>query len=95
VAIISLLSTLCVNVFAETFYGKNNKEYIPTAEEARALKTAKEVCEKEGWGWKDVRITSDDNEYFIWTKCFQMGGNAVISIDKKTGEVVRKELHEA
>ncbi|PIQ89513.1 MAG: hypothetical protein COV72_02500 [Candidatus Omnitrophica bacterium CG11_big_fil_rev_8_21_14_0_20_42_13] len=56
-----------------------------------ALKIAQEVCEKEGWEWKDVYVELYEDKWWgIHTNAGVLGGNAFIRIDKETGEVVEK-----
>jgi len=57
-----------------------------------ALKIAQEVCEKEGWEWRGVNVVDNGTYWDINTNWGSLGSNALIRIDKRTGEVLEKHL---
>ena len=57
-----------------------------------ALRIAEEVCKQENWEWVDVRITDNQNYWDIMTNSSHLGMNGWIRIDKRTGDVIKKEM---
>jgi hypothetical protein len=56
----------------------------------QALAKAEEICQKEGWEWTRVNIIDTGLYWDINTRWGTLGRNALIRIDKKTGEVLDK-----
>jgi len=68
-------------------YGEAVAKKIMTVDEARTIAIA--ICEKQGWPFFDpVRIYSGKDFWVIRTNCHAIGCNAVITVDKKTTEVI-------
>jgi len=65
--------------------------------EDKALNAAQKVCREKGWEWDDVSIEaaqlgSNDTD-LIRTKSSQRGQNALIYVNKKSGQVVKAEFN--
>ncbi|MBU4487248.1 MAG: hypothetical protein KKD38_10015 [Candidatus Delongbacteria bacterium] len=58
----------------------------------KAFQIAKNVCAQEKWKWDDdkISITDQGSEWHIMTNNNSLGMNAIINIDKRTGEVISK-----
>ena len=57
-----------------------------------ALKIAREICNQQGWKWRGVNIVDYGTYWDINTNWGSLGSNALIRIDKRTGEVLEKHL---
>ncbi len=56
------------------------------SEQAEAL--ARRECEDRGWPWSTpIRIRRRRDGYIVWTNAGMRGGNVIISVDGRTGEV--------
>lgn len=60
----------------------------------KALEIAENICAQEKWKWEDnkISITDQGSEWHIMTNNNSFGMNAVINIDKRTGEVITKSM---
>lgn len=57
-----------------------------------AMKTAEKICREKGWPWEKPHISETDACYDIQTNWGQLGRNAFIRIDKKTGAVIDSHM---
>ena len=57
-----------------------------------ALRTAETVCRAEKWPWQDAMVLDRDRFWDVMTQKDQLGSNAFVRVDKKTGEVIMKGL---
>lgn len=64
-----------------------------TTPKSKALDIAKDLCEQEGYEWKDVSVEDNGAVWRIQTGGLQLGGNAEILVDKSTGEVVEQHFN--
>ena len=56
----------------------------------QAISIARSECERRQWAWLEpVKAQSGDKVWIIHTSWGYRGGNAKISIDRETGEVVK------
>ncbi len=57
-----------------------------TAHEAEAR--AKRECEARRWPWTTpIRVTRRRDGYTVWTNAGMRGGNVIVALDGRTGEV--------
>jgi hypothetical protein len=73
----------------EAFFSITDRAVVSREE---ALKTAKEVCEQQGWAWEDEHIADNKDFWDITTRWKTLGGNIFIRIDKRTGKVLEKHV---
>jgi hypothetical protein len=58
----------------------------------QALRIAQDVCKEQGWEWKGINIVDYGTYWDVNTNWGRLGSNALIRIDKRTGEVLEKHL---
>jgi hypothetical protein len=73
----------------EAFFSIMDRDGVSREE---ALKTAKEVCDRQGWAWEDEHIADNKDYWDITAKWGRLGGNVFIRIDKKNGKVREKHV---
>ena len=60
----------------------------------KALKIAEQECKKENWNFENVSISDEKDRWFVLTNKSFRGGNALLYIDKKTGEIINKTYNQ-
>jgi hypothetical protein len=57
-----------------------------------ALKIAEKTCREKGWPWEKPHVSETDAFYDIQTNWGQMGRNAFVRVDKKTGTILNSHM---
>ncbi|MGV8118864.1 MAG: PepSY domain-containing protein [Candidatus Xenobiia bacterium LiM19] len=79
-----------ISIVSKTVEIKVVKSMSVSREEA--MKIAEKTCREKGWPWEKPHVFETDAFYDIQTNWGQMGRNAFIRIDKKTGAVLDSHM---
>lgn len=61
----------------------------PAISRSEALLIARRVCQEERWSWDEpILIKEGLRKWFVWTNANSAGGNASITIDMLSGQVL-------